>query len=109
MAAQTINGTPLNEIDVEYVQIVGSSKLLSTKINIELDFGQHDKVFSSKDTQIRDENNKQVVLNSMIDALNFMSKHGYEFVQAYAVGENNQFIYHYLLRKKPSKSSLTNK
>jgi hypothetical protein len=36
----------------------------------------------------------------MIDALNFMTKNGYEFVQAYALVLSNQNVYHYLLRKK---------
>ncbi len=33
--AQTVNDTPLKDIDVEYVQILGTSKLLSTKLTIE--------------------------------------------------------------------------
>ena len=32
--AQTVNEIPLKDIDVEYVQIVGRSKLLSTKLTI---------------------------------------------------------------------------
>lgn len=100
--SQTINGTPLKDIDVEYIQIVGTSKLLSTKVTINLDFGQEDKFWNAKDTQLLDENGKPVILNSMIDALNFMSKNGYEFVQAYALTIGNQNIYHYLMRKKNS-------
>lgn len=98
--SQSVNGIPLDKIETEYIQIVGTSKFLSNKVNIQLDFGQHDKMFSAKDTQVRDENNKQVTLNSMIDALNFMTKYGYEFVQAYAFSVGNQNVYHYLLRKK---------
>jgi len=36
----------------------------------------------------------------MIDALNFMSKNEYEFVQAYALTVGNQNVYHYLMKKK---------
>ena len=36
----------------------------------------------------------------MIDALNFMSKNGYDFVTAYAFAIGNQNVYHYLMRKK---------
>lgn len=100
LQAQTVNGVPLKDIKSEYVQIKGTSKLLSSKINIELDFGQHNKYFKVKDTQLMDENDKLITLNSMVDALNFMTKYGYEFVQAYAFSVGNQNVYHYLLRKK---------
>ena len=97
--AQTVNDIPINQLDVEYVQIVGTSKLLSTKLTIEIDFGQNTKFFSSgKETVVKDENGKNMVFNSMIDALNFMTKNGFEFVNAYAITEDGQNVYHYLLR-----------
>ena len=37
---QTVNDKPISEIDVEYVQIVGTAKLLSQKVSIQIDFGQ---------------------------------------------------------------------
>jgi hypothetical protein len=99
--SQTVNDTPLKDIDVDYVQIVGTSRLLSNKLTIEIDFGQENKLFSSdKDTRVKDVNGKNMIFNSMIDALNFMTKNGYEFVQAYAFAVSNQNVYHYLLRKK---------
>lgn len=98
--AQTVNDIPLKDIDVAYVQIVGTSKLLSNKLTIDIDFGQRNKVFSGKDTQIRDADGKRMEFNSMIDALNFMTTNNYEFVQAYTVTVSNQNVYHYLLKKK---------
>lgn len=99
--SQTVNDIPLSDIDVEYVQIVGTSKILSTKVFIEIDFGQRTKFFSSgKETIIKDSLGKAVDFNSMIDALNFMSENGYDFVNAYAITVGNQNVYHYLLRKK---------
>jgi hypothetical protein len=53
---QTVNDKPVSEIDVEYVQIVGTAKLLSQKVNIQIDFGQEDKLFNAKDTQVKDDN-----------------------------------------------------
>jgi hypothetical protein len=99
--SQTVNDTPIRDIDVEYVQIVGTTRILSNKLTIEIDFGQENKLFSSdKDTRVKDANGKNMIFNSMIDALNFMTKNGYEFVQAYTVVVSNQNVYHYLLRKK---------
>lgn len=99
--AQTVNDIPIKDIDVEYVQIVGTSRFLSNKLTIEIDFGQENKLFSSdKDTRVKDAAGKNMIFNSMIDALNFMTKNGFEFVQAYAITTSNQNVYHYLLRKK---------
>jgi hypothetical protein len=100
-SAQTVNDVPIKDIDVEYVQIVGTSRLLSNKVTIEIDFGQENKLFSSdKDTRIKDANGKNMIFNSMVDALNFMTKNGYGFVQAYGFSMgNNQSVYHYLLKK----------
>lgn len=103
--AQTVNDIPLKEIDVEYVQIVGTSKAFSNQLTIQIDFGQRTRFFSSnKEAKVRDESGTPIEFNSMIDALNFMSKYGFEFVTAYAITIGNQNVYHYLLR-----SNKTNK
>ncbi len=98
--SQTVNDIPIKDIDVDYIQIVGTSKVMSNKVTIEIDFGQENKYWSAKDTQVKDENGKLVVFNSMIDALNFLSKNGYEFVDAYIITISNQNVYHYMLKKK---------
>ena len=99
--SQTVNDIPLKDIDVNYVEIVGTSRVLSSKLTVEIDFGQENKLFSSdKDTRIKDANGKNMIFNSMIDALNFMTTNGYEFVQAYTVTVSNQNVYHYLLKRK---------
>ena len=98
--SQTVNNVPIKEIDVDYVEIIGTSKLLSRKMTIELDFGQRNKAFTGKDTKIKDKNGKLLAFNSMIDALNFMSKNGYEFVNAYVVTADDQSERHYVLKRK---------
>lgn len=98
--AQTVNGVPIKEIDVQYIQIVGTSKLLTTNVTINIDFGQENRVFNRRDTQIKGADGKLLSFNSMIDALNFMSANGYDFVQAYTVTSGGQNVYHYLMRKR---------
>ena len=98
--SQSVNDVPIKDIDVDYIQIVGTSKLMSNKVTIEIDFGQENKYWSAKDTQVKDENGKLEVFNSMIDALNFLSKNGYEFADAYTITIGNQNVYHYMLKKK---------
>jgi hypothetical protein len=43
---------------------------------------------------------KTKIFNSMIDGMNYMGEHGWEFVQAYAVTSGNQNVYRYVLKKK---------
>ena len=103
LKAQFVNDVPLKDIDVEYMEIVGFTKLMSTKLNIELDFGQRVSFWhAGKETVLQDADGKAIVFQSMVDALNFMVKNGYEFVTAYAVTSGNQNVYNYLLRKTKS-------
>tara|TARA_B100000767_G_C19363224_1_gene368689 strand:+ start:126 stop:485 length:360 start_codon:yes stop_codon:yes gene_type:complete len=99
--SQSINGVPFSEIDSPFIEIVGTAKLLSSKITIMIDFGQSTKLFGNNKKQfsILDKDNKKVVFNSMIDALNFMTTNGYKFEQAYVVTVGNSSTYHYLMSK----------
>lgn len=99
--AQTVNGFTFEEIDQEFVQIVGTAKLMSNRVNITINFGQENKVWNSKDDGIiLDASGKKKKFNTMIDALNFMHSMGYDYVDAYAITLGNQNVYHYLLRRK---------
>ncbi|WP_373519557.1 hypothetical protein [Pricia sp.] len=96
-----VNDRPIGEIDVEYIEIVVTARALSHKVNVEIDFGQDTNFFSgSKQTRIEDEDGKRIKFNSMIDALNFMNKNGFEFVQAYVVDTDDSTICHYLMKRK---------
>ncbi|TDE53797.1 hypothetical protein [Flavobacterium sp. GT3P67] len=98
---QTINGIPIKDLDVQYLQILGTSKLMSSKLTITIDIGQKTKFFSNNtdETLLKDEKGEGLIFNSMIDALNFLSANGYEFVTAYVLTVGNQNVYHYLMKK----------
>jgi hypothetical protein len=104
--SQTVNGISLKDLNVDYVMIVGQGKVFSNKVNVEIDFGQETSIWKGgKEMKLLDENGKKVELNSMIDALNFMSTAGYEFIDAYAITVDNgiagkQNAYHWILRRK---------
>jgi hypothetical protein len=96
--SQTVNDVPLNQIDVEYVQLIGKGS--GRKVKVDFDFGQKTRAWTSKDTELKDENNKTIKFNSMIDAMNFMSSNGYDFITAFAYKDGSDTVYHYLLRKR---------
>ena len=99
--SQTINGVPFSEIESPFVKIVGTAKVLSSKVKVYIDFGQNTKLFGSAKKQfaILDADGKVMQFNSMIDALNFMTEIGYKFEQAYTVTAGNSSVSHYLMSK----------
>jgi hypothetical protein len=97
--AQTVSGKKIEDIDAKYIRIVGTAKFLSTKVVVDIEFGQHNKMFDNNDTRILDKNGKPKVFNSMVEAMNFMTQFEYKFVAAYAITVSNQNIYHYLMEK----------
>lgn len=80
-----------------YAELLGYKKFLSQKVLVEIDFGQASKFFQND--LIVDENGKAITFNSMVDAMNYMGKFNWEFVQAYIVTEGNQNVYHWLMKR----------
>jgi hypothetical protein len=97
--SQTVNEIPIKDIDVEYIQIIGTPKIFGAGVTIEIDFGQENNS-GNKDTYPKDENGEYLTFNSMMDALNFMGKYGYEFVFAYTTTVSDTSISHYILKKR---------
>ncbi|KAB1064079.1 hypothetical protein [Salibacter halophilus] len=102
MTAQTIDGKPIDEIDAHYVVIKGATKALSPNFNIQILIGQAPEFLKpSKETEVKDENGKEIEFNSITNALNFMAEHGYRLVDAYAASKDgSRTVHHYILSKK---------
>lgn len=81
---------------VTYVELLGYESMLSTKVKVMVDMGQNQNKTNYK---LRDENDKPIKFNSMVDALNYMTKRGWEYVNSFPVTHSNQNVYHYLLKK----------
>lgn len=93
-----------------YCEIVGTEVLFSKKVTVDIDFGQKSSFWSEyKDKRLVDENGKAIKFNSMVDALNFMAKLGWEFQQAYVVTTNEQSVCHWLMKKTLKEGESINK
>jgi len=98
-AQVSVNGVNINELDdVKYVELVAVNKILSNKVVISVDYGQSRNVFSRQ--RIRDKNGKSQIFNSTIDALNFMEKNGWTYVNNYAISTEDNNEAHYLMKRK---------
>lgn len=84
-----------------YCELVGSSGMFSSKVKVTVDFGQETSFWKGdKDQQLVDSEGKDIKFNSMVDAMNFMGKNGWKFIQAYTIGDGkNGYVYRWLLYK----------
>jgi hypothetical protein len=90
-----------NHAKEEYCMLIATAKFMSAKVNITVDFGQETHLFAFKDTRLKDDTGKVVTFNSVIDALNYMSTQGWEFVNAYALSEGSGGkVLNYVMRRK---------
>lgn len=81
-----------------YAEIVGTSKFMSKKVTVEIDYGQATSFWESNRMKNQDGSNKE--FNSMVDAMNYMGSLGWDFEQAYVVTTGQQNVYHWLMRKE---------
>lgn len=81
----------------QYCQVIATPGLLSNKVTIDIDFGEEKSIWT--DSRMCTYDGKLKKFNTIIDALNFMGKEGWTFINAYPVRNGNTEIYHYAFRK----------
>src|SRR5438552_2566801 len=69
----------------QYCELVAQQRILSRKVNIDVDYGDERKLF--KDYRLKDESGKLKKFNSVVDALNYMGQQGWKLVNAFPVTE----------------------
>jgi len=91
-----------SEAKEEYCMILATQKFLSTKVKISIDFGQEVSFWKNtvRAQTLKDEKGKAISFNSVIDALNYMSSKGWEFVNAYAITVDNENVLHYVMKRQ---------
>ena len=95
----TVEGININKLDISYCKLSGYNKgIFANKIVITVDYGQKFKWWKTQ--RIVGPNGKDMVFHTMIDALNFMEKNGWEYVNNYVISIGNDLVYQYLLKKK---------
>lgn len=104
----TIGITVFSQTDTakveQYCQVIATPRLLSNKVTIDIDYGEEKTVWA--DTRLRNIDGKLKKFNTIIDALNFMGKEGWSFVNAYPVTTANTTTYHFAFKKLFLRSEL---
>ncbi len=92
----------------QYCELVAQSRLLTRKVNIDVDYGDERKLFM--DYRLKDESGKLKKFNTVVDALNYMGQQGWRLVNAFLVtegaGASISNVYHYVFKKEFSKEEV---
>jgi hypothetical protein len=90
-----VGSVNINNLDIQYIEMLGYNRP-SNAASIWLDFGQNYDPGRSGEFLKPINDQERVRFRSLLDALNYFYKNGWELVQAYAVGE----FHHYVLQRK---------
>ena len=86
-----------------YCELLGAGTF-GNKLKVSVDFGQKG-CYKFSDNTLVDENGKDIKFNSMVDAMNYMSKLGWKFLQTYVfisttlLDKSKSYEYHWVLSK----------
>lgn len=97
--AQSIDGVPLKDLDVEYIEI---QITVTNGHKIWFSYGDEETTFVSSNrpsyNTLKDDNGNMIVLSSRIGALNFLAKNGFELIESNADADSG--YQYYILRRK---------
>jgi hypothetical protein len=88
----------------QYCQVIATPRLLSNKVTIDIDFGDEKSFW--RDNRLKTDAGKLKKFNTIIDAMNYMGREGWIFINAYPVRMAETEIYHFAFKKQFSKSEL---
>ncbi len=83
----------------QYCTVIATPRAFSTRVTIDIDYGERRSTW--KDNRLKEEDGTLKKFNTVVDALNYMGKNGWQLVNAFPVNvSSNSFNYHYIFRKK---------
>ena len=88
----------------QYCRVIVSPRLFSEKVTIELDLGEEKSIWH--DERLRTMEGRLRKFNTVVDAMNYMGKEGWKFLNAYPVRMGNSERYHLAFMKEISKAAL---
>jgi hypothetical protein len=81
----------------QYCQLIVTPRLFSNKVTVDIDLGEEKSFW--RDERMQTIDGKIRKFNTIIDALNFMGKQGWIFINTYPVEGGGTIIYHYAFKK----------
>ena len=88
----------------QYCQLIASPRLLSNKVTIDIDYGDEKSFW--RDNRLKTDEGKIKKFNTIIDAMNYMGRDGWIFINAYPVQMGQAEIFHFAFKKQFPRSAL---
>jgi hypothetical protein len=88
----------------QYCQLIATPRLLSNKVTIDIDYGEEKSFW--RDTRLKTDEGNVKKFNTIIDALNYMGRAGWIFMNAYPVHMAQTEIFHFAFKKQFPRSEL---
>ncbi|SRR5258706_14395459 len=89
----------------QYCEVIATPRFLSNKVTLEINYGEEKSFW--RDNRLKSDEGKIKKFNSVVDALNYMGKDGWTFVNAFPVNIGTTQVYHYGFKKVFLKSEIT--
>jgi len=100
LAQVYVNGVAIDTVNTPFCQLICSNPTIFTKAIVSIDYGQRYVDTGLNRQKIAGADQKSITFNSPIDALNFMSKQGWELVSFKTTGDGATTSFIYLLKRK---------
>jgi hypothetical protein len=88
----------------QYCQVIATPRLLSNKVTIDIDYGDEKSFWH--DTRFKTDAGRLKKFNTVVDAINYMGREGWIFINAYPVRMGQTEIFHFAFKKLFLKSEL---
>jgi hypothetical protein len=88
----------------QYCQLIATQRILSNKVTIDIDFGEEQSFWL--DNRLKTYDGKIKKFNTIIDAMNYMGKDGWIFINAYPVRIGDSERYHFAFKKQFTKADI---
>lgn len=98
LIAQSTTGVPTNS-HYNYCEIIGERRSPIAPIDVTVDYGEPVKRSKAARAQ-QEQQGKRIHFDSMAEAMNYLDKEGWEFVQACVESIEGRSYLHWILRKK---------
>lgn len=100
-----IKGQKISELEAEYVQINGSSKVMSRGgFNMTIDVGEANSIWGSGEIT---KDGEVFTIKSPMFLVNLFTENGYELVYSNSFGTNYIFVQYILKKKKKNKETVS--
>ncbi|WP_208394695.1 hypothetical protein [Mucilaginibacter gilvus] len=103
MSLRTLAQTDSVKVE-QFCQIIAVPRLLSNKVTIDVDFGDEKNYWT--ETRIKTLEGKVKKFNTIIDAMNYMGRLGWSFINAYPVRTYTTEIFHFAFKRLIYRSEL---